>query len=299
MRFPVLLGVPWLVAGVHLASGGPDSAAAVSRFDEPKHDDTAQRVDKPRETNEPVHEEGSQDSGASRDRVDDILTKLEKRGDDLKDIRCRVKFVEQDRINLATRTKVGEILFLMVEPNPYFMIHFERTEADGLLGKQEWYLFDGRWLYEAIERLPQVTKREIARPGDKLDMFNLETAPFPLPFGQKKDKILRNFDVTLADPAPGDPKGTDHLICIPKADSVMAERYEKLEFFVRRDVHLPSRIVVTKNKGLEISTADFPDLSAGSIDTGITKEHFQKPAAWKTYPEVIELLEPTEPSRRP
>ncbi|MGB2988027.1 MAG: hypothetical protein WBE26_19335 [Phycisphaerae bacterium] len=229
---------------------------------------------------------------ASRERIDDILTKLQQRSDGLTDIRCKVRFVEDDRINLSKRTKYGTILFLITDPNPHFLIHFDKTEADGVLGKQEWYLFDGRWLYEVLERIRQVTKREIARPGEKVDLFDLENAPFPLPFGQNKEAILRNFDVTLAPLADGDPPNTDHLVCVPKAESRLHRRYEKLEFFVLRDVHLPSRVVVTKGDGLEISTADFPDLSAKSINAGVTKKDFARPKTWKKYEVVVEKLPP-------
>ncbi len=224
----------------------------------------------------------------SQKRIDEILTKLQQRSDGLKDIRCKVRFVDDDRINLSKRTKYGTILFLITEPNPHFLIHFDRTEADGVLGKQEWYLFDGRSLYEVLERIRQVTKRVIAAQGEKVDLFDLERAPFPLPFGQKKDTILRNFEVSLLPPRPGDPPDTDHLVCVPKPDSTMYDKYDKLEFFVRKDIHLPSRVVVTKNDGLEISTADFLDLSSSSINTGVTKKDFARPAAWKKYKQVVE-----------
>jgi hypothetical protein len=223
-------------------------------------------------------------------RIDDILTKLEKRSDGLADIRCKVRFVDDDKINLSKRTKYGRILFQITKPNPNFLIHFEKTEVDGVLGKQEWYLFDGRWLYEVLERIKQVTKREVARPGERVDLFDLETAPFPLPFGQKKDTILQHFSVTLVAPASGDPPKTDHLICIPKPQSTMRRRYDKLEFFVLQDIHLPVRIVVTKSGGAEVNTADFPDLSAGSINAGVTAKDFAKPRAWKIYKEVVEEL---------
>jgi hypothetical protein len=237
-------------------------------------------------------------SASSKARIDEILTRLQERSDGLTDIRCKVRFVDEDRINLSKRTKSGSILFLITEPNSRFLIHFEKNEVDGVLGKQEWYLFDGRWLYEVLERIRQVTKREIARPGEKVDLFDLENAPFPLPFGQKKETILRNFDVTLVPPAPGDPPGTDHLVCAPKPDSAMYRKYDKLEFFVRKDIHLPSRVVVTKNEGLEINTVDFPDLSAGSINAGVKKKDFRKPAAWSKYKEVVEEL-PKEDERVP
>ena len=227
-------------------------------------------------------------------RIDEILTQLQHRSDDLKDIRCEVRFVEDDRINLTQRTKFGAILFLMTKPNPHFLIHFQKTETDGVLGKQEWYLFDGQWLYQAVERTAQVTKQEVAEPDKEFDLFDLEKAPFPLPFGQKRETILRNFDVTSAPPAPGDPPNTDHLICIPKADSRLYRKYEQLDLFVHRDIHLPSRIVVTKNDGLEINTANFPDLSEKSINAGVKPKDFEKPAAWKKYKEVVEKLVPND-----
>lgn len=222
--------------------------------------------------------------------IDEILTLQEKAGDGLRDIRCMVRFAEEDRINLSRRTKIGSVLLLLTKPNPLFLVHFERSEVDGIVGKQEWYLFDGHWLHQAVERLRQVTKQEVADEGHPLDLFDLETAPFPLPFGQKKQKILDNFDVTLVPPGAGDPPDTDHLVCIPKSSGKLYDKYDKLEFFVRRDLHLPNRAIVVKKGGSEINTADFPDLSSKSINTGVTKKDFARPPAWKDYKEVVEKL---------
>lgn len=224
------------------------------------------------------------------ERVVEILTQLEKRSEGLRDIRCQVQLVEQDKVNLSTNKKYGEILFLITKPNPHFLIHFDKTEMDGVLGKQEWYLFDGQWLFQVLERIRQVTRQEVARLGEKIDMFDLEKAPFPLPFGQKKSTILRNFDVTLVASSASDPPDTDHLVCITKPGSAMKRKYDKLEFFVQRDVHLPSRIVATKNGGLEVITANFPDLSNRSINTGVKASAFRRSRQWRGYEEIVEKL---------
>jgi len=161
-----------------------------------------------------------------------------------------------------------------------------------VLGQQEWYLFDGRWLYQGVERLKEVTKQEMARPGERLDLFDIEKTPFPLPFGQKKDQILKNFDVTLALPSEGDLPGTDHLILAPKPSSRMYRKYDRVDLYVHRDVHLPTKIVVMKNNGLERVVAEFPDLSNQSINTGVGERDFQRPAAWSGYKEHVEELVP-------
>ena len=225
-------------------------------------------------------------------RIDAILTDQEKASAGLKDIRCAVRFVEDDRMNLTRQIKVGTVTLLIEgRETPQFLVHFQSSQRDGVAGKQEWYLFDGRWLYQAIERLKQVTKQEFAADGEGIDLFDLEKAPFPLPFGQKKDKILNNFNVALIPPAANDPPNTDHLVCTPKPNSRLSNKYDRLEFFVRRDLHLPGRVIAIKKGGLEINTADFPDLSTKSFNRGISGRDLAPPPAWKDYKEVVERLE--------
>ncbi len=222
-------------------------------------------------------------------RVDEILGQLQSRSDGLTDIRADVRFVEEDRVNLTTRVKIGTVTFLMAKPNPRFMIHFSRTEVDGIVGRGEWYLFDGRWLYELVERLGQVTQREIAPPGKRVNLFDLETAPFPMPFGQKKEAILRNFDVALIPQQSDDPSDTDHLKCTPKKGSRFYGKYDSIEFFIHRSLHLPTRIIVVKNEGYEAVTADFPSLSEKSLNNGLARSAFNPPKSWRdTYKWVVE-----------
>jgi len=230
-------------------------------------------------------------------RIDRILTQLEEQNAALRDIHCKIEFLESDDVNLSHRKKWGTVRYLAADPNPLFMIHFEAGEVDGVVLKQEWYLFDGRFLYNAVERRKHVTKQEIVRPGEKRDFFDLETAPFPMPFGQKKGSILRHFDLTLAESSTSDPPDTDHLVCVPKATSRLYRKYDRVDMFIHRKVHLPMRIVVVKNSGYETQTANFPDLSVDSINTGLSRADFKKPKSWSGYQVVVEMLPPvTQPS---
>ncbi|MCH8243216.1 MAG: hypothetical protein IH897_11490 [Planctomycetes bacterium] len=234
----------------------------------------------------------SQEAKRAVPSVEEILTRLEKRSDGLKDIWCKIHFVVDDQMDLTKQTKDGHILLLMAEPNPKFLIHFEKSQQDDVLGKREWFLFDGRWLHKAVERTGQVTKTEITRRGEKRDFFDIETAAIPLPFGQKKEKILKNFTVKWIPPVDGDPKNCDHLACEPKPDSPVDRRYDTLDFYVDREIHLPRRIVTTGGEGMVIKRADFPELSLRSINVGLTDKDFARPAAWKGYDEFVEPLPP-------
>lgn len=226
--------------------------------------------------------------------VDDILTRLEKRSDGLTDIRCKIRLVEDDQINLAKNTKVGSLRLMVTDANPRAFVHFDKVEIDGALRKQEWYLFDGRFWFEAIERLKQVTKREIAREGEAFDLFNLETSPFPMPFGQNKSMILRHFTVEHVTSAPGDPEQTRHLRLLPKPGSRLDRRYTSIDYYVRTGLDLPVRIVVGRNDGMEIVSVDFIDLSEKSINVGLTGKDFTAPKAWNDFV-VVEEVDPGTP----
>ncbi|MCP4590363.1 MAG: hypothetical protein GY842_06450 [bacterium] len=213
--------------------------------------------------------------------VDAILTRLEKTGDGIQGLRCALEYRVDDRINLDELAKFGAITFRRAQPHDTFMIHFHKLVQDDIATKKkEWYLFRDRWLWEVKERTATIIKREIVAPGERIDLFDLETAPFPVPFGQKKASILKSFVVTLAAPVKGDPPDTDHLVCVPRADTQLARDYKKLEFFVSRSLHLPVRIVATELDGYKVTTASFGKIE---IDPGLTDRDFAGPPSWKNY----------------
>ena len=131
-------------------------------------------------------------------RVDRILDRLEEKGQAIKGLGCKLtyKYVTVEPVEDA-QVKEGELLFAVDEPNSKFLIHFTKMLAEGVaIDRQEYFLFDGEWLIERNDKARTVIKRQIVRPGEKVDPFKLGKGPFPLPFGQKREDILRNFKVT-------------------------------------------------------------------------------------------------------
>ncbi len=216
--------------------------------------------------------------------IEAVLDRVEVRGRTVDDIRCKVKYTVEDRIAADTVERYGDLVYKRENPNPLFMITFVKTVQEGTVKREKaWYLFDGRWFVEATQRSKSIIKHDVAPPGTDIDLFSVEKAPFPIPFGQKKDDILKSFEVTLGPAGEGPLKNTDHLVCTPRKGSRVSRDYSKLEFFVSRSLDLPIRIVMTTRDRAKKTTADFLDLSAGLINTGLTDSAFALPKETRGY----------------
>ncbi len=220
--------------------------------------------------------------------VNTVLEQVEARGKTIDEIRCSVVYTVEDRVAADVVKRYGEITFRRADPNPLFMITFVKTVQDGILSRKRfWYLFDGRWFYEAQERSKSIIKRDVAPPGTTIDLFSIENAPFPIPFGQKKDEVLKHFEVAFGSGADA-LENTDHLVCTPKRGSRVANDYSKIEFFVDRQLHLPRRIVMTSEDRAKITTADFPKLSENSINVELPDSVFRLPPETNNYSVAVD-----------
>jgi hypothetical protein len=200
-------------------------------------------------------------------------------------------------INIGDRSeRDGEVIYQAGRPHPRFFITFRR-EKQGMgdeaiiLPEKVWYLLDNLWLTIVKEQSRTIQRIEVARPGEEVDFFDINKAPFPFPFGQKKQPMLEQFDITLVKPAK-DEQHVDHLVCIPKPGAPVGEQWDKLDYYVLKDLRLPQRIVAVERGGDKIITTKFPDLSDESLRATLTDKDFEPPEEWRSYdPPIIERLD--------
>lgn len=213
--------------------------------------------------------------------VIEILERVEAKGADVDDLKCDLVYTVDDRITDDTTKRTGTIQFKKQRPNPRFLVTFAKLIQDGVVHRtRRWYLFDGRYLFEANERSKSIIRRDIAPPGKEIDLFSIEKAPFPIPFGQKKAEILHHFNVTLGESTDAD---VDHLICTPKKTSRLFDDYSVVEFHVSRTLNLPTKIVMTTNPPDKVMTAEFPKLTQASINNNLRDSSFELPRETKKY----------------
>src|SRR5262245_39943364 len=135
------------------------------------------------------------------------------------------------------------------------------------------YVFDGRWFVERDRKAKQFIKREVVPPDKTFDPTKLGEGPFPLPIGQKRDEIVKRYDVTLlpsdAELEGNDPadkpslddfvKGSQQLKLVPKPEIKMNEELQEIRLWYRPtadtagQTKLLPRMARTVNRGGDIS----------------------------------------------
>jgi hypothetical protein len=214
---------------------------------------------------------------ATDPKVEAILDRLEKAGDNIKDLKAKVQHELYQIIPDDRQIKLGMLAYRAAvgDQDAKFMIHFDTMIHDELkLLKKEWFCFDGKWFREIREQTRGVIDREVVAPGEKFDPFKLGEGPFPLPFGQKKAEILKEFKVTLIPPTKDDPAKTDHLLMIPLETGKFHKKYKQVEFWVDQKGALPVKMV-SEDRHSNIITATFKDIE---LNTNIPDEVLWVPA---------------------
>ena len=143
-------------------------------------------------------------------------------------------------------------------------------------GKKEVFRFNGRVYVEDRPGQRQRYVHIFRKPHQKpISILDVEELPFPHPFGQKRDTLLKDFEIRYkgkvelepwarpgvkadAD-APDNPKKYEHLELLPKPKSRAAKEYVRIDYWLDPDNGL-FRQVRTEDKSERILTVRFRDI---------------------------------------
>ena len=195
---------------------------------------------------------------------------------------------------------VGQIWYRQAKPVAQFKIHLTKWIVDGRMhDRDEQHFFDGRWYIKLDALHKQVTRTEIRGPNEPVNPYKLGEGPFPLPFGQKRADMLREFEITRLPYDPKDPNDTDHLRLVPRPDASTRRNWAEIQLWVARAgplAGLPLRVKAVKmdNTGRADShvTLDFSNVQ---LNAGVNEAEFKI----DTPPGFNETIEPKEPVAPP
>lgn len=226
--------------------------------------------------------------------VDRILTQLERRR--VLDLRADVLWELEYVIEEDKTSKTGKLWYKELAPIPQFKVHFNAKIVGGRKDQlDEEHLFDGRWYVELNSETRTVSRTELRREDDPGNPYKLGEGAFPLPFGQSKADILREFSVQRIEPAKDHPPDCDHLRLVPRPATRTGEMYKSLDFWIAQDgplAGLPVKVQAGRKDGTgalnSIITVTFKNVE---LDTGFSAAELQirTPPGFE---EIIERLPP-------
>jgi len=198
--------------------------------------------------------------------IDQVLDALDEVGRDLKSFTAGVKLTETDQIAQDTVTRTGKTLYQAPTPETARMrVTFEQRIQDGAMQAQKIeYLLAGGWLIDRNYARKIEVNRQVLRPGEKINLLKLGEGPFPLPIGQKKEDVYKQFEVKQAAPAATDPKDTAHLTLKPKPGTRFERNFAAIDVWVDLTSHFPRRIQTADKNGTSVRVTDLENFQVGA-----------------------------------
>jgi outer membrane lipoprotein-sorting protein len=183
--------------------------------------------------------------------LDDVLDMLEKRGQTLDSFVANVKMTEADSKGFE-ETRLGKVWYQRLEGGKArIRVSFtERQDGKRKGSEPKDYVLDPNGRLTERDHTKKIEiKRQVIKPGEKMDLFRLGDGPFPLPIGQKKEDVKKQFEANIEKPTKDDPPGTIHLVLKPRTGTPLKKQFSAIDVFVDPKTQMPARIDTADAKG--------------------------------------------------
>lgn len=213
--------------------------------------------------------------------VDAILDQLDQRGQTLESFTADIELMEEDATLATENTRAGKLWYQKLpDGSVRLRIAFtDRLNKDARQNDPIDYVLEGGRLIERQHNKKLEVRRQILKPGEKLNPFKLGEGPVPLPIGQKKEEVKKQFDVTQAKPDKEDPAGTSHVMLRPKAGTSLARKFSLIDVWVDQKTQMPVKIMTADRKEENIKTTTMKNIQ---VNPKLGGELFKLPAIDET-----------------
>ena len=193
--------------------------------------------------------------------VDDILGALDARGRNLREFVADVTLTEVDTATQLESTRTGRVWYQKQKDDDRIRVTFaEKLEGRFARDEKIEYLLDDGWLIDRDYRRSVEVKRQVLRPGEKVNLLKLGEGPFPLPIGQPKNEVHKEFEVTKGQPTPDAPKGTVHVKLKPREGTRLARKFNAIDVWVDPGTNMPVRIEALDVNETTVRTTDLKNI---------------------------------------
>jgi outer membrane lipoprotein-sorting protein len=201
-----------------------------------------------------------------------VLDRMDEAGKALETLTARFDYELNQTLYEDVQKRKGDLAYR--RPNQF---RFEFTSSP-----KEAFAFDGRLLYHRQDATKQMHIWETRRPDEPpLETFELGRSPFPMPFGQKKETVLKYFAVAR-DPKEeaADKKRRAVLVLVPRADAKVAGDYTRIALWIEPATGLPTRMRLW-DPSENITTMEFEKIEANAKVDAKTFGRPAVPESWE------------------
>jgi len=164
-----------------------------------------------------------------------VLDKMDAAGKDLKTIRAKFDYELYQELYEDKQERKGEIMYQALN-----LVRFEFTSKP----VQETFVFDGRTLYHKKDATSQLITWEVRTASEPpLESLEIGKIPFPLPFGQRKEAVLKHFTASLDKAEQEADKDKRAVLALePKKNTEMAKDYVRILLWIDPKLNIPTRV---------------------------------------------------------
>ena len=198
------------------------------------------------------------DATAQFKSTDAMLSALEKAGDNIRSLRANVIYDRVDAVSENRERRTGQIVLTQdsqqLKSRTLAIMFDQFIDASGHASPQtQRFVFHGGWLFEFDDARHQLIARELVPPGEQLDPLRIGEGPVPIPIGQKKDEVLRRFEVQLA-PLPEQPLlkrlvNIQGLVMRPKLNAGVDPELAEIDVWYDLGTLMPVAVAATTKGG--------------------------------------------------
>jgi hypothetical protein len=209
--------------------------------------------------------------------IDNVLNVLHDDGVGLKDFTAKVKLTEEDAAAGDSTARTGTVYYQKTSDGAARIhVTFDTQTSAGATSQQkvEYLLADG-WLSDRDYTRKTEIVRQVLKPGEKIDLLKLGEGPFPLPIGQTREDVYKQFDVSKPPADKEDLANSFHLQLKPKAGTQFADKFSAIDVFVDLKTGFPARIITVDDNQTVIRTTD---LDVTARNSGLSDKDFSLPS---------------------
>ena len=222
--------------------------------------------------------------------TDVLLDAMHSVGKDMQSLAADVELISVDEDFGDESVKIGSITIARTPDgdSKALLTFTQKRSGNKIVDEKEVFLLDGPLLVRRNYQTKKQITDHIRKDGEKTDLFKLGQGPFPLPIGQPREEVLKEFDVTKIDESKNDLPNTTGLRLKTKPGSAFEKQFKQIDVWIDLTDHLPKKILTASAKGNETKTAL---LKSMRLNNAVKPEELileKLPADWDTIDQGFE-----------